>query len=77
MNTQLLTSLLTLAATLFSACIVSGADDLGLFEGQGDVGKTGKAGSVAFDPTAQAYVWRAAARTSGAPMTISISSGSA
>jgi WD40 repeat protein len=33
-----------------------GVENLGLFEGQNDVGRPGRAGSVAFDPAARAYV---------------------
>jgi TolB protein len=35
---------------------VPGAENLGLFEANGDVGKPSKAGSVVFDPASQAYV---------------------
>jgi TolB protein len=48
--------LLVPLAALFYAGNMHGAENLGLFEDQGEIGKPGKAGSVAFDPAAQAYV---------------------
>jgi TolB protein len=55
MKTRLIILLLAPLATLFYAGRMHGAESLGLFEGQGEVGKPSKAGAVAFDAAAQAY----------------------
>jgi TolB protein len=36
--------------------LMTRADDLGLFEGHGDVGQCGKAGSVVFEPASGSYL---------------------
>jgi TolB protein len=53
---RLISLLLTPLAALLYTGTMHGAESLGLFESQGEVGKPSKAGSVAFDPAAQAYV---------------------
>ena len=55
MKRRLINLLLTPLAALFCAGTLHGAESLGLFESQGEVGKPSKAGSVAFDAAAQAY----------------------
>jgi len=55
MKMSCLNNLLACLAALFYAAHMRGAENLGLFEGHGEVGKPGRAGSVAFDPAAQAY----------------------
>ena len=56
MKTRLFNSLLAAMAALFYAANMYGAEDLGLFERQGEVGRPSKVGSVVFDPAAQTYV---------------------
>jgi len=56
MKRCLINILLTPLTAVFCAGTMHGADSLGLFEGQSEVGKASKAGSVAFDPATQAYV---------------------
>ena len=56
MKTHLFNNPLVLTTALSYAVTIYGAEDLGLFDNQGEVGKPSKAGSVAFDPAAQTYV---------------------
>ena len=56
MKSHLFDNLLPPMAALLYAANMHGAENLGLFEGHSEVGKPGKAGSVAFDPATQAYV---------------------
>lgn len=56
MKTRLFNSLLAAMAALFYAANMYGAEDLGLFKNQGEVGRPSKVGSVVFDPAAQTYV---------------------
>ena len=56
MKSHLFDNLLPAMAALLYAANMYGAENLGLFEGHCEVGKPGKAGSVAFDPAAQSYV---------------------
>ncbi len=56
MKTPILNRLHTSLAALVCAASVCAAQNLGLFEDQGEVGKPGQAGSAAFDSVARTYV---------------------
>ena len=55
MKTRLINLLLVPLAALFYTGTMHGAESLGLFEDQSEVGKPSKAGSVAFDAAAHVY----------------------
>lgn len=76
MKTRLIILFLAPLATLFYAGTMHGAESLGRFEDQSEVGKPSKAGAVVFDAAAQVYEVAVAAPTCGPPTMISTLSGS-